>query len=138
MNTDNLSKVLGISQQIVDAENLPVVVEQKKYDPQVVADADFARDRMLNIIEKGGDALDLSLKILRETNHPRCAEVVGQLLKVQSDNIEKILKLQKDKKDLLKDESGNGGDTSINIEQGVFVGSTADLLKKIKSDTSPQ
>ncbi len=143
---DKLSEILGVAQdaQIIDlvpdqeAPNLPVAVEAvKPPDGQVIEDADFAREMIYDIIDKGAKSIDTIAIIARESMHPRAFEVMAQLLKTQSDNIDKLLKLQKDKKDLLKDDSG-GGDTSINIEQGVFVGSTSDLLKKIKSDVSNQ
>jgi hypothetical protein len=68
--------------------------------------------------------------------HPRAFEVLGQLIKTQSENLDKLLKLQKDKKELLKSEEQPATQQNIAIDKAVFVGSTADLLKKLKNESS--
>ena len=67
--------------------------------------------------------------------HPRAFEVLGQLIKTQSENLDKLLKLQKDKKELLKTEEQPTTQQNIAIDKAVFVGSTADLLKQIKNES---
>jgi hypothetical protein len=70
--------------------------------------------------------------------HPRAFEVLGQLIKTQSDNLDKLLKLQKDKKELLKTEEQPTTQQNIAIDKAVFVGSTADLLKKLKNESNSE
>lgn len=99
-------------------------------------DAAFARESIYTVLEKGTEAINFTMNILKETQHPRCVEVLGQLLKIQSDNVDKLLKIQKDKKDI-NDGEGKTGD--VNIEgNAIFVGSTHDLLKMIKNEQAKQ
>lgn len=130
--------------EILNTDYIPVIHEDKpisvqKEDSQaadIEADANFARGQIYNIIAQGEEAINLIGNIAKETTHPRALEVMSQLLKTQSDNIDKLLKLQKDKKDLQKDNLKQ--QTNINVEQAIFVGSTADLLKKVRDESSNQ
>jgi len=135
ISNNNLAEVFDVETQ------LPVVQETSPAIPSptgdiVEDDATFARESVYSVLEKGAEAIDFTMKILRETQHPRCAEVLGQLLKVQSDNVDKLLKIQKDKKDI-NDGEGKSGD--VNVEgNAIFVGSTHDLLKMIKNEQAKQ
>ena len=140
MNTidKNLSDILETEYSIVESDqnqNLPAVVNDRVEDDQVVTDADYARSNLYGLIEKGNETIDNISEIAKESMHPRAFEVLGQLIKTQSENLDKLLKLQKDKKELLKKQD-QAAPTNISVDKAVFVGSTADLLKKIKNESS--
>lgn len=101
---------------------------------QVENDANYARTNLYGLIETGNETITDLSKIAKESMHPRAFEVLGQLLKTQSENLDKLLKLQKDKKDLLQ--TSESSTPAVHVDKAVFVGSTADLLKKIKQDGS--
>ena len=115
-------------------ESKQVQVIENSQINQIENDADYARIQLYDLIERGSESIQDISNIAKESMHPRAFEVLGQLLKTQSDNIDKLLKLQKDKKDLLSNDSDDKNNPSINFEQAVFVGSTADLLKKLKDE----
>jgi hypothetical protein len=134
----NLSDILETEYSIVESDqnqNLPAVVNDRADDDQVVSDADYARSNLYGLIEKGNETIDNISEIAKESMHPRAFEVLGQLIKTQSENLDKLLKLQKDKKELLKKQE-QAAPTNISVDKAVFVGSTADLLKKIKNESS--
>jgi hypothetical protein len=140
MNTidKNLSDILETEYSIVESDqnqNLPAVVNDRVEDDQVVTDADYARSNLYGLIEKGNETIDNISEIAKESMHPRAFEVLGQLIKTQSENLDKLLKLQKDKKELLKKQE-QAAPTNISVDKAVFVGSTADLLKKLKNESS--
>ena len=89
---------------------------------------------MYDLIEKGNQTIENISDIARESMHPRAFEVLGQLIKTQSENLDKLLKLQKDKKELLQTQEHSVNSQNIAIDKAVFVGSTAELLKKIKNE----
>jgi hypothetical protein len=95
-----LSEVLDV-EPIGSTELLPATPVTKVDD-----DADFARDNIRTLIEKGNLAVD------------------GILNK-------DLMEIQKRKKDLAP-QSQRGGD--INVDKAVFVGSTTELVKFLKNN----
>ena len=121
-------------QPVVVLESNPVVTTT--VGNEVENDATYARDSIYNVLEKGLEAINFTMDVLKETQHPRCAEVLGQLLKIQSDNTDKLLKIQKDRRELI--DSGNERSGDVNIDKAIFVGSTHELLKMIKNEQEKQ
>ena len=68
------------------------------------------------------------MELAEETSSPRAYEVAGQLLKNVADNTDKLMKLQKDKKEVNEEVKGP---TSV-TNNAMFVGSTAELQKMLK------
>lgn len=132
-DVDNkLSEILNTDDYIPAArEDKPVTIHQET--GSVNPDADYTRANYYNLIEKGNEALDGILEVARESQHPRAYEVAANMMKNLSDMTEKLMILQKQRKELEKDTAA--GPQSVNIEKAaVFVGSTADLLKQIKDE----
>jgi hypothetical protein len=106
---------------------LPVTVEAS--DP-INADADFARNNIRELVTQGNQAVDELMLIARDGQHPRAFEVLSGLMKNLADMNKDLLEIQKRKKDLVpKAESQN----NLNIDKAVFVGSTAELVKMLKT-----
>ena len=73
----------------------------------------------------------VSLELAQESEMPRAYEVAGQLIKNVADATDKLMKLQKELKDV-NEESTKG---PTNVTNALFVGSTADLAKLLKSES---
>jgi hypothetical protein len=65
-------------------------------------------------------------------NIPRAYEVAAGLIKNLSDLNKDLLEIQKRKKDLSPQETSNV--KNINVDKAVFVGSTAELVKLLKTN----
>ena len=133
----NLAEILNTEYVPVVQEDKPITIHQGENSDQVISDADYARSNLYGLIEKENETIDNISEIARESMHPRAFEVLGQLMKTQSENLDKLLKLQKDKKELLKTQE-QATQQNIAIDKAVFVGSTADLLKKLKNESSSE
>ena len=111
----------------IDTEvDLPVITSPHQ-DQE--SDFDLARNTLRNLIYKNEDAITELLHISKHSEHPRAYEVVGQLVKAQSDIAKELLNLHKTKKDI-NQESPEHIKTQNNI---VFAGSTSDLMKLISA-----
>jgi Terminase DNA packaging enzyme len=141
----NLSDALGIEHEPANQEIIPVeaVKEVVTYDPvdseQDDQDEDYrlVRDTLRNLINKGTDALEDITTIARQNESARGFEVVANLIKTVGDTSKDLYNLQKMKRDLKEPDPATDPrkktSDSINVEQAVFVGSTAELLAAIKS-----
>ena len=127
---ENLDNILEI------AENLPKVT--RGVPPRVMPeingveeDTDFryTRENLYNLLERGQDAVEELLEIAKQSEHPRAFEVVGQLIGKLTETNKELMGLHKIKKELSIERGG--GD--VNVNNAVFVGSTAELQKLLKS-----
>ena len=90
-------------------------------------DYEYARGNLYSLIDKGQEAVNGALDLAMSSDHPRAYEVAGQLIKNVGDVADKLMALQKDKKNV-KEESVKTQVTNNSL----FVGSTADLQKMLK------
>ena len=125
----NLSEIFDVEpiKEKPQVETLPAVVE---YADPVNADADFARENIRELVVQGNQAVNELMLIARDGQHPRAFEVLSGLMKNLADMNKDLLEIQKRKKDLApKAESQN----NLNIDKAVFVGSTTELVKMLKT-----
>ena len=125
----NLSEIFDVEpiKEELKVETLSAVVE---YADPVNADADFARENIRELVVQGNQAVNELMLIARDGQHPRAFEVLSGLMKNLADMNKDLLEIQKRKKDLApKAESQN----NLNIDKAVFVGSTAELVKMLKT-----
>jgi len=125
----NLSELFDVEpiKEESKVETLPAVID---YADPVNADADFARNNIRGLVLQGNQAVDELMLIARDGQHPRAFEVLSGLMKNLADMNKDLLEIQKRKKDLVpKAESQN----NLNIDKAVFVGSTAELVKMLKT-----
>ena len=96
------------------------------------ADADYkySRENFYNLVERGQDAVTGILELAKESEHPRTYEVAGQLIKNVGEVTEKLVDLQ-EKMKKLKEVPEHG---PKNVTNALFVGSTKELQKMLKSD----
>jgi hypothetical protein len=112
-------------------KNLPVkpqapeVIEEK----DIKDDYEFSRDTYRDLIRTGTHSLDSLAELARESEHPRAFEVLSKSIKDIADTTEKLMALQKAKKDLSKDDKQEEAKRVTN--NNVFVGSTTDLQRML-------
>ena len=110
--------------------------EMKQFFPpeekNVDNDYKYSRDTYYELVEKGKKSLELMIEVARESEHPRAFEVLSGMIKNISDVNDRLMDLNKKKKDLdRKEEIKNIANTTNNL----FVGSTAELQKLLKNET---
>ena len=95
-------------------------------------DYKYSRDTYYELVEKGKESLELMIEVARESEHPRAFEVLSGMIKNISDVNDRLMDLNKKKKDLdRKEEIKNIANTTNNL----FVGSTAELQKILKNES---
>lgn len=123
---------------IVKQEDLlpvPVVEpEEPSSDNDLEYDYELSRETHRDLIDQGKDALDKLLKVADESQHPRAYEVAGQLLKNLSDMTDKLMNLH-EKKRKIESDGKPKSIGNVNVDKAVFVGTTTDLLKRIKDES---
>ncbi len=123
---EKLSEVLDVEPINYEVSE---IVEAKT---PVEDDAEFARQNIRTLIEKGNTAMDNLLLVANASEHPRAYEVAAGLIKNLADLNKDLLEIQKRKKDLDPTQAKNNGTT--NIDKAVFVGSTTELVKFLKNN----
>ena len=133
---DALSEALGIEHEILP----PVMVEQPKEQEVELSLVDqqedyrLARRTFRSLIDKGNNAMENLTDLAKESESPRAYEVLATMIKTIAETTKDLYDLQKKTKDLQREDKSRPQDEQrINVEKAVFVGSTAELLKKVKS-----
>jgi hypothetical protein len=85
---------------------------------------------LYSLIEKGQEAINGILELAQESEMPRAYEVAGQLIKNVADATDKLMDLQKKLKEVEEEKQLKGPST---VNNALFVGSTAELAKFLKS-----
>ena len=111
-------------------KNVPAIQENKpiSLNKDVKDDYDFSRRTYKDLITVGTRSLDVLAELARESEHPRAFEVLSKTIKDIGDTTEKLMKLQKDKADITKEERDEAKKITNN---NVFVGSTTDLQRML-------
>lgn len=124
---DKLSKALDI--EPVELTSNTEVIEVKDV---VEDDAEYARQNLRTLINKGNDAADHIISVAKQSDHPRAFEVVAGMLKNLADMNKDLLEIQKRKQDLQPKITNNT--QNLNIDKAVFVGSTSELIKQLRNE----
>ena len=142
MNSDTrIDEILEITILVTTSEIKPESTTRIKpkdgstFQPNVDSDGkdddidyNYARENYYNLIERNQDAVEEMLEIAKQSEHPRAFEVVGQLIKSGLDANKELMALHKTKKELSIEKGGG-----VNVNNAVFVGSTAELQKLLKA-----
>ena len=127
---DELNNEFNVSADVVQPEVVKEKIEKVRESvDDVKKDYEYTRGNLYSIIEKGQEALNGILELAQESEMPRAYEVAGQLIKNVADATDKLMKLQKELKDV-NEESSKG---PTNVTNALFVGSTAELAKLLKN-----
>lgn len=138
---DKISDALGVEShkqvEIIQPVKTSVPVKQEEPEVNEDADADYklSRKTFRSLIDKGNLAMENLTDLAKESESPRAYEVLATMMKTIADTTKDLYDLQKKTKDLKKEDKARPQDESrINVEKAVFVGSTAELLKKVKNN----
>jgi hypothetical protein len=96
----------------------------------VETDTDIARENIKDLLNKGNKAVEELAVVARDSQHPRAYEVMAGMLKNLADMNKDLLEIQKRKKDLMVSSDNKAGE--VNVNNALFVGSTAELMKLLK------
>jgi hypothetical protein len=133
-----LSKSLGIEPTLKQVEILPPnsvpAVEQTEDQEDQKSDYVLARRTFRDLIDKGNDAIEGISDLAKQSESPRAYEVMATLMKTVAETTKDLFDLQKRKKDLAGGNEKKLDETAITIDKAVFVGTTAELLKKVKGN----
>jgi hypothetical protein len=132
-NTDTSSNLDSISQAL-DLSPLPVALPSAKPPvpiDQVKDDFEYARGNIIATIEKGNEALNGILDVATLGQNARAYEVAAGLVKTMVEANKDLLELTKKRKEIEKVD-GSGAPKTVN--NNMFVGSTAELLKALKQN----
>ena len=124
--------------QLANVSNVGITPEQKPdrlTKTDIDKDYEYTRGNLYSIIEEGQEAINGILELAQESEMPRAYEVAGQLIKSVSDATDKLMDLQKKLKDV-EEETKQKGPSTVN--NALFVGSTAELQKLLKSGLPKQ
>ena len=118
-------------------EQLPVLkkkakairISDKSEDKEV--DYQYARAQLIDIVEKMQESLHGAMEVAEQSDHPRAYEVVFNGAKNAAEVVEKIGDLHKKMDDMDKDETKI---TATNVQNNMFLGSTAELMKMLKEN----
>lgn len=141
-----LAETLGIQIEEVESKSVvPMKKEVKPVEPSILDDTtvDQAEDYSLgrktlrDLIETGVGSLEDMKDLAKQSESPRAYEVMSTMMKTIADMTKDLYDIQKktkELKDLSDPRREKDPDGNIKIEKAVFVGSTADLLRKIKEE----
>ena len=110
--------------------NVGITKPERLTKTDIDKDYEYTRGNLYSIIEKGQEAINGILELAQESEMPRAYEVAGQLIKSVSDATDKLMDLQKKLKDVEEEKQQKGPST---VNNALFVGSTAELQKLLKS-----
>jgi hypothetical protein len=95
-------------------------------------DFDTSRNNLRILLQQGQEALQKSLDVAMQSEHPRAFEVVGNLMKQLADVNQQLMDLHQQKQKL--DEPSKAEKSKqVTNNNAIFVGSTAELNKLIKN-----
>jgi hypothetical protein len=120
----NMTPIEKVTGEIVIAETGEIVQTQ---EGKVESDYDKTRANLLDLLQKGQDALNHALAVAKSSEHPRAFEVVGNLMKQVADINTQLMDIHQQKQKL--DEPKGGAKNVTN--NAIFVGSTSELNKLI-------
>ena len=128
---DELNDAFNVSSDLVTTEPTEVgITKPEKHErTDIERDYEYTRGNLYSIIEKGQEAIDGILELAQDSEMPRAYEVAGQLIKSVSDATDKLMDLQKKLKDVEEEKQK----VPSTVNNSLFVGSTAELAKMLKS-----
>lgn len=89
------------------------------------SDYSFSKETYYSLIRKGQQGIEEMLEVAAASEHPRAYEVLSKLIKDVSDVNDRLMDLNKKKKDLEKDDKSHTENTTNNV----FIGSTTELQR---------
>lgn len=138
MSDSVITDALGLIPRPVATQELVVVNETRNDHDAVAADAEFARETLLSLVQSGQEALDELMILAKQAQHPRAFEVIGGLINTIAGATGQLVDTHKKVADIRKTVPATGAvePGTTNVTQNLFVGSTAELQKMIEDAKS--
>lgn len=135
MNTfdKNMEKIFDVTPVEEEKKPLVPVVNKTPTDDldlktDLVDAYEQSKSNLQDLIDNGKDAMEELRQIASAGQHPRAFEVYATLLKNMVEANDRLLKMQKEMRDM----DGKKRDADTKINNALFVGSTAELSKFLK------
>jgi len=129
----NMEKLFDVTPVEQETKTLLPVVSKSEDGPDLKGDLEDAyqqtKNNLQDLIDQGKEAMEEILHIAKAGQHPRAFEVYGTLLKNVVDANKELLAVQKQMRTM----DGKQKDGNTKIDKAIFVGSTAELNKLLKS-----
>jgi len=132
--TEKLSEIFDVAPiEIIHTDGESTIIVP---DGDEDEDAAFARAKHYELSQKGSEALNLAMRVARESENPRAIEVLSGLIKNLSEVNKSLLLLNKDKADIKTSRASKGRTINNNekpsVQQNIiFAGNSRDLSKLI-------
>jgi hypothetical protein len=128
---DSLSEVFDIEpmtkNEVITKQGEVIIPSNNKIED----DFEVSRGNLRILLQQGQEALQKSLDVAMQSEHPRAFEVVGNLMKQLADINQQLLDLHQQKQKL--DTPKEGSRKEVTNNNVIFTGSTAELNKLIKN-----
>ena len=131
-DTFNVEDNVEIVSSTIESEVKGIEANNNITQDDIKKDYEYTRGNLYSLIEKGQEAINGILELAQESEMPRAYEVAGQLIKNVADATDKLMDLQKKLKEVEEEKQVKG---PTNVTNALFVGSTAELAKLLKSNS---
>ncbi len=128
MTFDKLDKTFDVNSAIEKVEDTTTEIKKLSDNKDLQNDYEYSRGQLYNLVEKGQEAINGILDVAQNSDHPRAYEVAGNLIKNVADITDKLVDLQGKMKDINQEKK----QTTNNVTNAMFVGSTSELQKMLK------
>jgi hypothetical protein len=135
---EKLDETFNVESEIIPSDNQDPIEKIEKISSSiddVKKDYEYTRGNLYSLIEKGQEAINGILELAQESEMPRAYEVAGQLIKNVADATDKLMDLQKKLKEVEEEKQSRG---PTNVTNALFVGSTAELAKLLKKQSTDE
>jgi hypothetical protein len=119
-------------------QNLPAVAQptgEVKTEKDIDDDYNFSRETYKDLVDKSNKAIDGMMELALQSEHPRAFEVLSIMLKNTSDMTEKLMILQKQKKEIKRKEKKDEDPSATVTNNNLFLGSVTELQKHLIAQT---
>ena len=107
----------------------PIIVSNKSEDRE--KDYTYARAQLYNVVETMQEGIQGAMEVAQQAEHPRAYEVALNGAKAMSEVVEKLADLHKKMDELEKEKPQQ---QVSQVQNNMFVGSTAELMKMLKDN----
>ena len=127
--------IKNLSQNLPAPAPLPPVAAEAKVEKEIDDDYEFSRKTYKDLVDKSNNAIEGMMELALQSEHPRAFEVLSIMLKNTSDMTDKLMALQKQKKEIKKKEKNEAPAANGVTNNNLFLGSVTDLQKHLISQT---
>lgn len=130
MSDDIIGEVLDLNP--LPKDDKPVSRElSTNVQTQVERDAEYVRQNLYDLIEKGHSAMDNLVTLADQSQNARTYEVLSGMIKTLVETNKDLMDFHQQKNKVMEPEKPAA---TNNVQQNLFVGSTGELLQLLKKD----